>query len=106
VILGRSTVVESTCPATGQPIRIELDPVAVMSIEPKDAVVSQRHHAELVADVRAQVCNHGHFFASSSAATAWAAEHPDGEVLSVQDAFDHGRTACVELGWIPEVTER
>jgi len=76
VILGRSTVVESTCPATGQLIRIELDPDAVISIEPKNAVVSQRHHGELVADVRAQVCDHGHFFASSAAASTWMAEHP------------------------------
>lgn len=102
MILGRSTVVESTCPATREAIRIELDSDAVTSIEPKDSAVSQRHHGELITDVRAQVCDRGHFLASPSAASAWATEHPDGEVLNVGDAFDHERTAYEELRWIPK----
>ncbi|MGH2719099.1 MAG: organomercurial lyase MerB [Actinomycetota bacterium] len=106
VILGRPARVESTCPATGAAIRIELDADAVVSVTPKEAVVSQRHHGELLSDVRGQVCDHGHFFASPDAASSWEAEHPEGEVLSVTVAFDRSRSACEELGWIPERTAR
>jgi alkylmercury lyase len=106
VILGDSTVAESTCPATGERIRIGLTPDAVVSVTPKDAVVSQRHHDEVLADVRAQVCDHGHFFSSPVAAETWAAEHPAGEVVSVAEAFDHGRAECAKLGWIGKVKSR
>lgn len=107
LILGKPAVAESTCSATGQPICLELSPNGVVSVEPPDAVVTQRHRGELVADLRAEVCDHGHYFASSSAASSWAAEHPEGQVLSVADAFDRCRHACQELGWLTsKVTAR
>ena len=107
VILGTDAVAESTCPATGQPIRLEITPDAVTSVSPPGAVVSQRHRGELVANLRADVCDHGHFFASEAAASAWVVAHPDGEILSVTDAFDHCRTACEQLGWlVPGTTGR
>jgi alkylmercury lyase len=100
VILGTNAVAESTCPATGKPIRLEITPHAVTSVSPAGAVVSQRHREDLVANLRADVCDHGHFFASEAAASAWVAAHPDGEVLGITDAFDHCRTACEQLGWL------
>jgi alkylmercury lyase len=100
VILGTDAVAESTCPATGQPIRIKITPDAVTSVSPPGAVVSQRHRSDLVANLRADVCDHGHFFASEDAASAWVAAHPDGEILSVIEAFDSSRTACEQLGWL------
>lgn len=106
VILGASTIVESTCPSTGELIRIELTPDAIVSVTPKEAVVSQRHHDELLPDIRSDICDHGHFFSSPIAAKTWAAEHPEGEVLSVADAFDHGRAACAELGWLGQSASR
>jgi alkylmercury lyase len=78
----------------------ELIPDAVLSVTPADAVVSQRHHGELLGDVRAEVCDHGHFFASPAAASGWTAEHPDGAVLAVRRAFGNARAACAELGWL------
>ena len=107
MMLGEPAVVESMCPATSQRIRVELEPNAVVSAVPGEAVVSQRHRVELLADVRAQTCDHGHFFSSPTAASTWAAEHPEGEVLSVVDAFERCRVTCEELGWLaPEVTRR
>jgi alkylmercury lyase len=106
VILGRPTAVQSTCPTTGQAIVIHLRPDAVVSVSPEDAAVSQLHHGDLLADVRSQVCDHGHFFASPTAARRWSAEHPDGLVLTVCDAFDQARAACAELGWLREATSR
>ncbi|MBO0692424.1 MAG: hypothetical protein J2P58_05975 [Acidimicrobiaceae bacterium] len=104
VILGEHTVAESTCPTTGEQIRLELTPEAVTSVRPSKAVVSQRHRKELVADLRSDVCDHGHFFSSPNAATDWLASHPDGQVLSIAEAFAECRAACEQLGWLtPEV---
>jgi alkylmercury lyase len=101
VILGEETVAESACPATGVPIRLEITPDGVTSVTPAEAVVSQRHRGELAGNLRSDVCDHGHFFASASAAAAWLAEHPDGQVLSIAEAFSECRAACEELGWLP-----
>jgi alkylmercury lyase len=60
-----------------------------------------------VRNLRSDVCDHGHFFASAAAAQGWMAEHPDGQVLSIADAFDACRASCEELGWVaPEVERR
>ena len=107
VILGEHTVAESTCPATGLPIRLELTPEAVTSVTPPGAVVSQRHRQDLVGNLRSDVCDHGYFFASANAAGDWLAAHPDGQVLSIAEAFAECRAACAELGWLtPEVPGR
>lgn len=83
-----------------------MTPEGVMSVTPPEAVVSQRHRPDLVGNLRSDVCDHGRFFASASAAAAWVADHPDGQVLSITDAFAECRTACEELGWIPPEVPR
>lgn len=100
LILGMAAVAESTCPATGQAIRVELDPEAVISVEPHEAVISERHQGAEVGNLRSEVCDEGHFYASHAAAQGWASDHPEGEVLSVTDAFERCRQACQELGWL------
>jgi alkylmercury lyase len=90
MLLGEPATAESRCPVTGRTIRVELDPEAVRSVDPERAVVSQVGVRE-VGDVRGEVCDHGHFFASAEAARPWATEHPNGRVLSVHDAFDQAR---------------
>jgi len=104
VILGKHTVAESTCPATGAAIRLELTPEAVISVTPPGAVVSQRRCQDLAANLRSDVCDHGHFFASANAAAGWLTAHPDGQVLSIAEAFAECRAAGAEMGWLtPEV---
>jgi alkylmercury lyase len=100
IILGQDSAVESTCPRTGQRIRLEVTPDGITSITPPGAVVSQRHRDDLIGDLRADVCDHGHFFASPASASDWLDAHPDGQVLSVTDAFSAARTASDELGWL------
>lgn len=106
IILGEDAVVESVCPATGAPIRLEVTPTSVTSVSPSEAVVSQRHRPDLVTNLRTDVCDHGHFFASADVAESWLAEHPDGEVLSVKSAFEQSRATCAELGWTIEERTR
>lgn len=102
-VLGEPAAVTSSCPATGQPIRIELTPQAVLSVDPNDAVISQLHDPQFLGDVRANVCDQGHFFASADAASGWMNQHPGGRVLAISEAFEQSRLGCEELGWlVPE----
>ena len=105
-ILGRPANVESRCPVTAGRIRLEVAPDGVVSVDPPLTVVSQVHPAEVVDDIRGVVCRHGHFFSSAEAARDWAAEHTEGAVLPVADAFDRARAACEGLGWMQPPTGR
>jgi alkylmercury lyase len=98
VVLGRSGVVESTCPATGRPIRVEVTPERVAQVEPSSAVVSLVR-PDRVDDVRAEVCALGHFFASREAAADWLAAHPEGMVHRVEEDFRLHREVMEQLGW-------
>jgi alkylmercury lyase len=99
MILGRPARVESTCPQTGQPIRIDVTPDGVERVDPPDAVMSAVRPPGPVADVRSATCNHGHFFGSIAATAAWAAAHPDGHIYPVQEAFGLDRQVIEQLGW-------
>jgi alkylmercury lyase len=98
VILGRPGTIESTCPETGQAIRIELTPETVERVDPAEAVMSAVRPIDL-SDVRSSVCHHGRFFSSPVAATHWADGHPDGDLYLVADAFALDREVMKRLGW-------
>jgi alkylmercury lyase len=99
VILGRPGIVESTCPATGQAIRLEVTPDGAERLDPPDVVVSAVRPTGALADVRASTCQLGHFFSSRAAATQWADEHPDGYIIPVEEAFRLDRAVIKQLGW-------
>jgi alkylmercury lyase len=99
VILGRPAIVESTCPRTGQPIRIELTPDGVERVGPPEAVMSAVRPAGQLADVRSATCAHGHFFSSLAATAAWRDAHPEGHVYPVEQAFHLDRQVIEQLGW-------
>jgi alkylmercury lyase len=99
VILGRPAVVESTCPQTGQPIRIELTPDRVERVDPPDAVMTAVRPPGQLTDVRSATCNHGHFFSSLAATAAWTDAHRDGHILPVEEAFRLDRQVIEQLGW-------
>jgi alkylmercury lyase len=92
VLLNRPAAVSSACPATGQTIAFEVTPRSVRALESPDAVVSQLVSTGLVDDIRAAVCDHGHFFASAEAAAPWLANHPAGQILAIRDAFSAARS--------------
>ena len=99
-LLGRRASVESSCPTTGQAIRVELTPHAVTSVDPTTAVVSQLNlRRASVSHIRASLCDHGHFFASERAAQPWLRAHLDGDVRPVGEFFDRALRACRALGW-------
>jgi alkylmercury lyase len=99
VIVGRPAVVESTCPQTGQAIRVEVTPDRVERVDPPDAVVSAVRPAGRLADVRSDTCDHGHFFSSIEASAAWASAHLEGHIHPVEEAFRLDRQVIKQLGW-------
>jgi alkylmercury lyase len=86
-ILGIEAHAESPCFASGEPIRIEIGPEGVRSVEPAEAVVSIVTPAANLSDFRQALCQEQHFFSSPQAASQWQAAHPEGIVVSVADAF-------------------
>jgi alkylmercury lyase len=99
VILGRPGAAGSSCPVTGQPIRVRLGTERVVGIDPPQAVVSKVRPAQALADIRAEACALGHFFASAEAAVGWLAQYPDGQVVPVAEDFEITRQTMAELGW-------
>ena len=99
VILGRPAVVESTCPQTGQAIRIELTPDSVQRVDPPDAVLTAVRPGGHLANVRADTCAHGHFFSTLAATAAWSDARPDGHVYPVGEAFRLDRQVIHQFGW-------
>jgi alkylmercury lyase len=88
-ILGTPARIESRCPTTDTIIRLTVDPHAgVSDLSPTTAVISIPGSKEMdISSVRATTCNPGRFFATAEAADDWVAQHPDGTVLPVADAY-------------------
>jgi alkylmercury lyase len=93
VELRLSAQVTSRCPVTGSSIHLTITPEQVLDLDPAEAQVS------LVVDVavgcrhnvREDVCNYGHFFASREAAFLWQAAHHEVVILSVEEAYQVGK---------------
>ena len=78
---------------------MELAPEKVERLDPPEAVMSAVRPTGKLADVRADTCDHGHFFASADASADWVREHPDGYVHPVKEAFRLDREVITRLGW-------
>jgi alkylmercury lyase len=95
-VIDRTALISSLCHATRTPVRVEVDPHQVVSVEPADTVVSILT-PDGRASVRSAFCNQVHFFASPTAAAPWLREHPDASVLPVREAFGLGRRLTATL---------
>jgi alkylmercury lyase len=93
VELHLSAQVTSRCPVTGRSIQLTVTPEQVLDLDPGEAQVSLvvDVSAECCYNVREDVCNYGHFFASREAATQWQAEYPHALILSVEEAYQVGK---------------
>lgn len=93
VELHLSAQVTSRCPVTGSSIRFTVTPEQVLDLDPGEAQVSLVVDvaAEYCYNVREDVCNYGHFFASRQAATRWQAAHQEVVILSVEEAYQVGK---------------
>lgn len=96
-LLQRTAHVESVSPASGETIRVTIDPVAgVTSVEPATAVVSLVN-PEQIASIRSSFCNQVHYFTSAEDAAGWLADRPDAEVVPVAEAQQLGAALTTGL---------
>jgi alkylmercury lyase len=93
VELHLSAQVTSRCPITGSSIHLTVTPEQVLDLDPGEAQVSLVVDVapECCYNVREDVCNYGHFFASREAALLWQAAHRQAVILSVEEAYQVGR---------------
>jgi len=89
-VLGRCAQVESPSHASGEPVRLAVDPDGVTSVEPATAVVSLVT-PDATGSIRGAFCNQVHFFATADEATSWLEQHPAASVVPVADAYRLGR---------------
>lgn len=86
-MLGKPVRIESPCFATGEAIRIEVDPDGVRAVDPEQAVVSIVTPDACLSDFRERACDEQHFFASAEAAAGWRDARPGAIVVPVRDGF-------------------
>ncbi|MDT0278236.1 organomercurial lyase MerB [Blastococcus goldschmidtiae] len=95
-LLDKTAVVESVSPTSGTPVRVRVGADAVTHVEPATAVVSLINPDDM-SSVRSAFCNQVHFFASADDAQPWLENHPDGEVMSVEDAYRLANTMAMSM---------
>jgi alkylmercury lyase len=89
-ILGKAATIESSSPTSGATVRVTVaEDGSVSSVEPATAVVSVLNPDDL-SSIRSSFCNQVHFFTSPEDAQPWLDAHPDGEVMSVEQAHEAG----------------
>jgi alkylmercury lyase len=90
--LGATLDVESRCPTTGRKISVRVAPQGVLSVEPREVVVSiLEPSGPFDADVIASFCHYVHFFVDAQAGEKWTSEHPGTFLISLEEAFELGR---------------
>lgn len=93
-LLGTVAIVDSTCPTTGEAIRLVVTPEEVRELSPAGAVLSfLRPDTSFGVDTIKSFCHFIHFFASREAAEQWTAEHEGTFVISIDEGFEIARRA-------------
>jgi alkylmercury lyase len=84
-VLGTAARIESSCHATSVPVLVRIDAAGAVKARPGTTVVSLIDPDDM-RSVRSAFCNQVHFFASAEAAQPWLESHPDGSVISLEEA--------------------
>ena len=103
MLLGQPVRVKSRCFATGETVRLAVDPEGVRELEPEAAVVSMVPPDVCMSDFRQKLCDEQHFFSSAAAATGWQAERPEAIVVPVSSGFVLTRLLTARLFGAPAV---
>jgi alkylmercury lyase len=92
-ILQKTAQVRSSCPVTGETIRLGVRPCGIETVDPTDTVMSfpQVDRMELGEDVVTNFCHFVHFFRSPEAANRWLEKYPGHVILSPDDGFELAR---------------
>lgn len=90
--------VSSTCPTTGNEVRLTVSRQGISGVEPAEAVVSLlTPDKPFDDDVRQTFCHFVHFFTSPAAAEQWIDDNPGTFWLSMADAFEVAEQANAEV---------
>ncbi len=88
-LLGVVARVDSSCPTTGEDMRLTVSPGGPRDLEPSSAVMSMlTPDTPFDDDVRQTVCHYIHLFVSPGAAQEWTDLNPGTFSLPVEDAFE------------------
>lgn len=92
-LLGAGVEVESSCRASGYPVRLTVTPHRIESAAPAGLLVSflLPDAAAMSANVITSFCHYVHFFRSREAAQPWLDRHPETFLLPLADAYEFGR---------------
>jgi alkylmercury lyase len=105
-IIDREVQVESTDPTRDARVRLIVTPDGITDLDPPDAVVSfllPDNGDRFADDSIARFCHQIYFFESPRSAETWIADRPGRFFLSVQEAFEMGKTINrLRLGAINE----
>ncbi len=88
--LEETAQVESTCPVTGEMIRLTITPTGVASYSPGSTVVSIIDPSKVSCSTRgpqSAVCSQMFFFHSREAAETWQIDHPGVVICTVEEAY-------------------
>lgn len=92
-LLGRASAVASTPPGASSTVHLALDPHAVPTTDPAEAVITIPIRANDDVDVSSAeaiwrtYCHHSYFFATRTDAEAWAADRDDIAIITVSEGF-------------------
>lgn len=90
--LGETAQVESTCPVTGEVIRLTVSPRQVENLAPEGAVMSMLEPPEdIMEDIVSKFCHHVFFFRDGHSGAEWTEQHPGAGLMSIRDGFELGR---------------
>ncbi len=92
-ILQKTAQVSSSCPVTGEAIRLRVRPNRIAAVDPADTVMSfpKVDHMQLGEDIVTNFCHFVHFFHSPEAGSRWLEEHPGHLIVSPQEALELAR---------------
>jgi alkylmercury lyase len=88
-VVGKTTLIESTDPVTGELIQVTLTPEGVEDIRPQSAVVSiVGAEADTRGGPKSSRCSQMLFFGSRQSANQWLRGKTDVSILTVEEAFE------------------
>lgn len=92
-ILQKTARVSSSCPVTGDSIRLIVHPNEIESVDPTDTVMTFPgvDRMELGEDVVTNFCHFVHFFSSREAAGGWLEQHAGHVTLSLEEGLELAR---------------
>jgi alkylmercury lyase len=98
-VIGMQARVASHCPITAALIRLVVTPTGVLEATPAGVTVSflLGHEPVGTTGIAGACCPEIHFLSSDLSADRWLALHPDGAVLTLDEAWEVGRIFVDEV---------